>query len=121
MSTQNTHLSKDTFLSFQHCSGSSLSQRGNLFQFLLLSSQNKNEKGKDKRLTRTGLKISDNRCFTVMNPPQSPDLNIIEAVWGHLDREWNKYSQHQKKSFGMSFKKPGELPEEYLKKLHEGL
>jgi len=25
-----------------------------------------------------------------MNPPQSSDLNIIEAVWDHLDREWNK-------------------------------
>ena len=22
--------------------------------------------------------------------PQSPDLNIIEAVWDHLDRERNK-------------------------------
>jgi len=41
-----------------------------------------------------------------MNPPQSPDLNSIEAVWDHVDREANK---RRKKSFGMSFKKPGEL------------
>ena len=24
------------------------------------------------------------------NPPQSLDLNIIDVVWGHLDRERNK-------------------------------
>ena len=48
--------------------------------------------------TRSGLKISGNRSDGGMNPPQSPDLNIIEAVRDHLD-----------KSFGMSFKKPGEL------------
>jgi len=25
-----------------------------------------------------------------MNPPHSQDLNIIEAVWDHFDRERNK-------------------------------
>ena len=31
------------------------------------------------------------KTLTVMDwPPQSPDLNIIEAVWDHLDREINK-------------------------------
>jgi len=34
--------------------------------------------------TRTGLKISGNRSYRGMNPPQSPYLNIIEAVWDHL-------------------------------------
>ena len=31
------------------------------------------------------------KTLTVMDwPPQSPDLNIIQAVWDHLDRERNK-------------------------------
>jgi len=47
--------------------------------------------------TRTGLKISSNRSFGVMNPPQSPDFNIIEAVWDHLDREQNKRQPTSKK------------------------
>ena len=40
--------------------------------------------------TRSGLKISGNRSHGGMNPPQSPDLNMIEAAWDHLDREQNK-------------------------------
>jgi len=40
--------------------------------------------------TRTGLKMSGNRSYGGMNPPQSPDLNIIEAVWDHPDREQHK-------------------------------
>jgi len=42
-----------------------------------------------------------------MNPPQSPDLNIIEAVWDHSNG--TNGSQHPKKRFGVSLKKPGEL------------
>ena len=40
----------------------------------------------------SGLKISCNRSYGGMNPPQSQvsDLNIIEAVWDHLDIEQNK-------------------------------
>ena len=34
---------------------------------------------------------TDDKTLTVMDwPPQSPDLNIIEAEWDHLDREINK-------------------------------
>jgi len=40
--------------------------------------------------TRSGLKISGNRSYGGMNPPQSPDLNTIEAEWDHVDRERNK-------------------------------
>ena len=40
--------------------------------------------------TRTELKISGNRSYGGMNLPKSPELNIIEAAWDHLDSEWNK-------------------------------
>ena len=40
--------------------------------------------------TRTRLKVGGNRSYGGMNPPQSRDLNINEAVWDHLDRERNK-------------------------------
>ena len=40
--------------------------------------------------TRSGVKISGNRSYGGMNPPQSPDINIIEAVWDHLNGEGNK-------------------------------
>jgi len=39
-----------------------------------------------------------------MNPSQSPELNIIEAVWDHLDRE-QKGSRHPKKSSTPTLKK----------------
>ena len=34
--------------------------------------------------------IRGNKSYGGMNPPQSPDLNITEAVWDHLDREQTK-------------------------------
>ena len=39
---------------------------------------------------RIELKISGNRSYGVMNPTQSPDLIIIEAVWDDLKGEQNK-------------------------------
>ena len=32
-------------------------------------------------------KTSANRSYGVMNPPQSPDFNIIETVWDRLGVE----------------------------------
>ena len=50
--------------------------------------------------TKSGLKISGNRSYGGMNPPPSPDLNIIEAVWDHLDREWKqKAADIQRRAF----------------------
>jgi len=46
--------------------------------------------------TRTGLQISGNRSNGEMNPPQSLNLNITEAVWDHLIREQNKRQQTSK-------------------------
>ena len=40
--------------------------------------------------TRTLPKISGNTSYGEINPLLSPDLNITEAVWDHLDREGNK-------------------------------
>jgi len=39
---------------------------------------------------KSGLQIKANKFFGAMNPSLSQDLNIIEAVWDHLDRERNK-------------------------------
>jgi len=41
-------------------------------------------------VTRNGLKISGNRSYGGTSPPQSLDLNIIEAVWDHVVGERNK-------------------------------
>lgn len=39
---------------------------------------------------RTRVKISGNRSYDVMNRLQILELNIIEAMWVHLDREQNE-------------------------------
>ena len=50
----------------------------------------------DPKHTANGIEIilrekTCDKTLTVLDwPPQSPDLNIIEAVWDHLDRERNK-------------------------------
>jgi len=59
-------------------------------------------------VTRNGLKISGSRSNGGMNPPQRPDLNIIEEVGIILTENRTKASQYTE-SFGNSFKKPGEL------------
>jgi len=54
--------------------------------------------------TRSGLKISGNRSYGGMNPPQSRgQCGII------LTENGTKGSQYPKKSFEKSVKKPGEL------------
>ena len=72
--------------------------------------------------TRTGFKISGNRSYGGMNPPRSPDLNINEAVWDHLVREWNK---RQKTSKEELWNVPQEawrtIPEDYFERLRERL
>ena len=65
--------------------------------------------------TRIGLKISGNRSYGGMNPPQSPDLNIIEAMWDHLDRERNK-RQPTKEVWDVLQEAWRTIPEDYLKK-----
>ena len=45
------------------------------------------------------------KMLTVMDwPPHSPDLNIIEAVWDHLDREINKGQPKSKEELRVGLK-----------------
>ena len=65
--------------------------------------------------TRIGLKISGNRSYGGMNPPQSPDL--IETVWDHLDRERNKRQPTSKEELQDVLRETWRtIPEDYLKK-----
>ena len=67
--------------------------------------------------TRRGVKISGNRSYGGMNPPQGPDLNIIEAVWDHLDRKRNKRQPTSKEELWDVLQDAWRtIPEDYLKK-----
>jgi len=48
---------------------------------------------------RSGLNISGSRSYGGMNPPQRPELNIIEVVWDQLDRGRNKRQPTIKEEF----------------------
>ena len=55
-------------------------------------------------------------------PPQSPDLNIIEAVWDHLDRERNKGQPKSKEELWEVLKEAWyNIPEDYFRKLQDSL
>ena len=55
-------------------------------------------------------------------PPQSPDLNIIEAVWDYLDREKNKKQPTSKDQLWRVLKEAWDnIPEDYLQKLQQSL
>jgi len=55
-----------------------------------------------------------------MNPPQSPDLNITEAVWNHLDRERNKRQKAAKEELWDVLQGAWRtIPEDDQKKLKE--
>ena len=70
--------------------------------------------------TRSGLKISGNRSYWGMNPPQRPDLNIIEAVWDQLDRERNKRQPTSKEELWDVLQEYWRtIPEDHLKQWQE--
>ena len=57
------------------------------------------------------------KTLTVMDqPPHSPDLNIIEAVWDHLDREKDKEQPESKGELWEVLKE-----ENHERKLQDGL
>ena len=55
-----------------------------------------------------------------MNPPQSPDLNISEAVWDCVDRGWNKKQPTSKDELSTE-QAWRTICEAYFKKLQESL
>ena len=72
--------------------------------------------------TRSGPKISGNRFYGRMNPPKSPDLNITEAVWDHLDREQSKRQPTSKEELWDVLQEAWRtIPENSFKKLQESL
>ena len=55
-------------------------------------------------------------------PPQSPDLNIIDTVWDHLDRERNKRQPKSKEELWEVLKKAWyNISENYFRKLQGSL
>ena len=61
--------------------------------------------------------------LTVLDwPPQSPNLNIIEAVWDYLDRERNKKQPKSTEELWQVLEEAWDnLPQDYLRKLQESL
>ena len=54
--------------------------------------------------------------------PQSPDLNIIEAVWDHLDRERNKGQPKSKEELWQVLKEAKyNISEDYKRQLQDSL
>ena len=75
-----------------------------------------------QELSDTRQKISGNRSYGETNPPQNPDLNFIQAVWDHLDREQNKRQPTSKEELQNVLQKAWRtIPEDSLKELQDSL
>lgn len=67
-------------------------------------------------------KTADGTLTVLEWPPQSPDLNIIEAAWEHLDREKNKKQPKSKEELWNVLQDAwNNMPQDYLRKLQESL
>ena len=65
-------------------------------------------------------KTADKTLTVIDWPPKSPDLNIIEAVWDHLDRERNKRQSKSKEELWEVLKEAWyNIPKDYLRKLQD--
>ena len=62
------------------------------------------------------------KILTVMDwPPQSPALNIIEAVWDHLDRERKKKPKSKEELWEVLKEAWCNIPKDYFRKCEDSL
>ena len=76
------------------------------------------EQGEKAKVCQMTQEVDWKSVATGLMLAQSPDLNITEAVWDHLDRERNKRQPTSKELWNVLQEAWRTIPGDYLKKLN---